>query len=79
MYKLLTAVVLLTVASVGHTMDISSFDPNIDMKQVIRSKLWYQGVEVSSSAISEQGSHGRTLPKNASEELIVALDKYEQF
>lgn len=75
MFKLLTAVILTVSFQTAWSMD-----QNIDfsVKNIIRSKLWYEGVSSqdphnSSNSNIEQSSQAQQMP----EELSIALEKYE--
>lgn len=79
MYKFLTAVFLLTITSLSFAMDITSLDPNIEMKQIVRTKLWYQGIEITRAEDSQEQIAINNNSLKPSEELLVALDKLDKF
>lgn len=77
MFKILT-VALLVLSSVSvQAMDGLDMALDISMKSIVRSKLWYEGVGLESQkALTNQKYE--TIPRSASEELIVAVEKFEQ-
>ena len=77
MFKILT-VGLLVLSSVSvQAMDGLDMALDISMKSIVRSKLWYEGVgsEIQSTVTTQKFER---LPRQASEELIVAVEKFEQ-
>lgn len=79
MFKILT-VGLLVLSSVSvQAMDGLDMALDISMKSIVKSKLWYEGISSDIEANTVSTQKFETLPKGASEELIVAVEKFEQF
>ena len=78
MYRILTAVLFLTFSQIGSTMDLNNLDPNLEMKTIIRTKLWYQGIDTA-KRLNKPSRSEKDISTVASEELIVALDKLDSY
>lgn len=76
MYKLLT-IVMLTISSQGiFAMDLEQVDPNFSVKNILRSKLWYEGLSLEKKSEDSTGMAAEArIPMP--EELAVALEKLE--
>ena len=77
MYKILTFGLLILSSQSSFAMDELSMAMDISMKSIVRTKLWYEGIDMEKS-VQLKGKNRQSLPKEASEELIVALEKFEQ-
>ena len=77
MFKILTVGLLFLTTTTAFAMDDLHLAMDISMKSIVRTKLWYEGVTVPQTANLGQNSRTK-LPEGASEELIVAIEKFEQ-
>ena len=77
MFKLLTVALLVLSSLTVNAMDGLDLALDISMKSIVRSKLWYEGVGPEAQSTHSAQSFEK-LPKSASEELIVAVEKFEQ-
>ena len=75
MIKFLTAVLITLSFSSAWAMDINQIDPNYSVKNIIRSKMWYEGIESKTSDKAPQLSAKGLV--EMPEELSVALDKLD--
>jgi len=76
MLKFLTAVLVSLSFTSAWALDLNQVDPNYSVKNIIRSKLWYEGVEFKRQDIQDkqfQVDSFSQLP----EEVTVALDKLD--
>lgn len=76
MFKVLTVGLILFSSLQVHAMDELNLALGVSMKTIVRSKLWYEGVDIKSHEILD--SYNSNLDSSASEELVIAVEKYEQ-
>lgn len=74
MFKFLTVGLILLSSLSVHAMDGLDIALGVSMKSIVRSKLWYEGIEKPNMNYHDTAQFA----PEASEELIVALEKYEQ-
>lgn len=72
MSKILT-VALLMISSMATFADDSQDFTNLSVKNIVRAKLWYEGIQSAEKTHYEDAQGVENYP----EELIIALDKFE--
>lgn len=77
MFKVLTIGLLVLSSVSAQAMDGLDMAMDISMKSIVRSKIWYEGVDIEKNSTLTTEKVEK-LPRQASEELIVAIDKFEQ-
>lgn len=78
MFKLFTAVILTITISAACAYELEQVDPNYSVKNILRSKMWYEGLsfqttETGNNSKSDTAENRVPMP----EELAVALDKLD--
>ena len=73
MFKLLTVALLVFSFSSVWAQDNPNINLTLTVENIVRSKLWYEGVSSPSQNINSDAAVMRDYP----EELIVALDKID--
>jgi len=76
MFKVLTAVMFTLSISSAWAFDINQLDPNYSVKNIIKAKLWYEGINVKSEANTGSKLTAKAAPAMP-EELSIALDKID--
>jgi hypothetical protein len=76
MIKLLTAALITLSFSSAFAMDLNQFDPNYSVKNIIRSKMWYEGLEFKDRSKEVQQVSDQSVAE-LPEELTIALDKLD--
>lgn len=77
MFKILTAGLVFISMSSLWAMDGIDLNVNLSVKNIVRSKLWYEGISVSSKEASSQNKLPTSRELQYPEELSVVLDKYD--
>ena len=77
MYKFLTVGLLVLSSHSVFAMDEIAMALDISMKSIVRTKLWYEGIDPPKKAKSYSRKNA-DLPDGAAEELVIAIEKFEQ-
>lgn len=74
MFKILTAGLIFISFSSVWAMDGIDLNINLSVKNIVRSKLWYEGINIKSQ---QPAKHSGLAEIQYPEELSVVLDKYD--
>jgi hypothetical protein len=77
MFKILTAGLVFISMSSTWAMDGIDLNVNLSVKHIVRSKLWYEGINNSSKLAGQQNKFSTNGELQYPEELSVVLDKYD--
>lgn len=77
MIKFLTAALISLSFTSVWAMDLNEIDPNYSVKNIIKSKLWYEGIEIKVDSKFAKQIDNDDITAQLPEELTVALDKLD--